>query len=579
MRIVVDKNLTVPMRDGVILVADVYRPDGPGPFPTLVQRTPYNKELGLIGFSFDIMRGVQAGYAVIVQDTRGRAASGGEFNPFFDEARDGADTIAWAADQPWSSGAVGMIGGSYFGATQWTAATQAPEALRAIAPFVTTDQYYEGWAYQGGAFQLGFNLHWTLSSLALAELVRRIKAGTATGQDFAELVAAVDGNDDMYRRTPLLGLPELKGLAPYYDDWLSHPSYDEFWRATAPRESYGQITVPALNMGGWYDLFLKGTLANYTGMKAHGGSETARQHQRLVIGPWAHGPLGGWFPERSYGLLSGTETADITGLQLRWFDWLLKGEDSGLAGDKPVRLFVMGANEWRDEDDWPVPGTEYTDYFLHSQGRANTASGDGTLSAEAPRDEPEDVYLYDPRHPVPTTGGGSFLPGLSIGANAGPRDQRSVESRHDVLCYTTEPLAAPLEVTGPVQAVLHVSSSATDTDFTAKLADVAPDGRAENLADGILRARYRDSLSEPSPLEPERVYEVTVDLVATAAVIAAGHRIRLEVSSSNFPRFDRNTNTGGVIATETEADFRQAVNRVHHTGARASRLVLPVIHR
>ena len=292
MRIVVDKNLMVPMRDGVSLAADVYRPDGPGPFPTLVQRTPYNKEFGLAGFSFDIMRGVQAGYAVVVQDTRGRWASGGEFNPFFDEARDGADTIAWAAAQPWSTGAVGMIGGSYFGATQWTAATQAPEALRAIAPFVTTDQYYDGWAYQGGAFQLGFNLHWTLSSLALGEVVRRMGTGAATAQDFAALVAAVDGNDAVYGRLPLLGLPEVKELAPYYDDWLSHPSYDEFWRATAPRESYGQITVPALNMGGWYDLFLKGTLANYTGMKAQGGSDAARQYQRLVIGPWAHGPTG-----------------------------------------------------------------------------------------------------------------------------------------------------------------------------------------------------------------------------------------------------------------------------------------------
>jgi putative CocE/NonD family hydrolase len=239
----------------------------------------------------------------------------------------------------------------------------------------------------------------------------------------------------------------------------------------------------------------------------------------------------------------------------------------------------MGANQWRDEDDWPLPGTEYVDYFLHSGGRANTAGGDGRLSTEAPADEPEDVYLYDPRDPVPTTGGGTFLPGLGIGANSGPRDQRAVEGRPDVLCYTTEPLAAPLEVIGPVRAVLHVSSSATDTDFTAKLVDVAPGGRAENLADGILRARYRESLSEPSPLVPERVYELTVDLVATAAVIPAGHRIRLEVSSSNFPRFDRNTNTGGVIAAETAADIRQAVNRVHHTGALTSRLVLPVIRR
>ena len=239
----------------------------------------------------------------------------------------------------------------------------------------------------------------------------------------------------------------------------------------------------------------------------------------------------------------------------------------------------MGANVWRDEDDWPLPGTEYVDYFLHSRGRANTAGGDGGLSADAPGDEPEDVYLYDPRDPVPTTGGPTFLPGLFIGANAGPRDQRAVQARRDVLCYTSEPLAGPVEVIGPVLAVLHVSSSAPDTDFTAKLVDVAPDGRAENLADGILRARYRESLSEPSPLEPERVYRVTVDLVATAVLLPAGHRIRLEISSSNFPRFDRNTNTGGVIAAEGEADLRQAVNRVHHTRAQPSRLVLPVIRR
>jgi putative CocE/NonD family hydrolase len=580
MRIVIDKSVPVAMRDGVSLATDIYRPDGDGTFPTLVSRLPYNKEVGqLVNFSFDVQRGVQAGYAVVVQDTRGRFGSDGEFNPFFDEARDGADTIAWAASQPWSTGAVGMIGGSYFGATQWTAATEAPPALRAIAPFVTTDQYYDSWAYQGGAFELGFNLHWTLSSLALGEVGCRLGTGKATYDHFASAVAAVDNNEELYRRLPLRGLPELEGLAPYYDEWLDHPSYDDFWRATAPRESFADITVPALNMGGWHDLFLKGTLANYLGMKERGGSEGARRHQRLVVGPWAHGAAAGWFPQRSYGLMSGTEAADITGLQLRWFDWLLKGEDTGIERDKPVRLFIMGPNVWRDEDDWPLPDTQYTDYFLHSRGRANTALGDGALSTHAPDHEPEDVYLYDPRDPVPTTGGGTFLPGLFIGANAGQRDQRAVETRHDVCCYTTPVLDAPLEVTGPLQLVLHVSSSASDTDFTGKLVDVSPDGRAESVADGILRARYRHSLSEPALLVPGDVYEVTIDLVATAYVFEAGHRIRLEVSSSNFPRFDRNTNTGGVIAEETEADLRQAVNRIHHDAARPSRLVLPLIRR
>jgi hypothetical protein len=566
------------MDDGVKLLADVYRPGTTGRYPVLLARLPYNKDVGqLVNDTFDVLRAVQAGYVVVAQDTRGRYASEGEFNPFFNEARDGAATVAWAAVQPWSTGAVGMFGGSYFGATQWTAATQAPPALRAIAPFVTSDQYYEGWAYQGGAFQLGFNLHWALLSLASGELDRRMKAGSATPEDLADLCAAIDGNDGLYWRLPLRGPAELKSLAPYYDAWLDHPSYDEFWKATAPAESFGDIVVPALNMGGWYDVFLKGTLANYVGMKEHGGSEQARHRQRLVIGPWAHGAYTGWFPERSFGLRAGTAAADISGLQLRWFDWLLKGADTGLAHEKPVRLFVMGVNEWRDADDWPLPGTRYVDYFLHSGGHANTAAGDGVLSTEAPGDEPADLYRYDPRHPVPTTGGATFLPGLFIGANAGPRDQQAPESRPDVLCYTTEPLAEPLEVIGPVKAVLHVSSSAPDTDFTAKLVDVGPDGRAFNLADGILRARYREPGSGPSLLVPDLTYELTVDLVATANVFAAGHRVRLEISSSNFPRFDRNTNTGGTIATEVEANFRTAVNRAHHNRSLPSRLVLPIV--
>lgn len=577
MDLLVSKNVQVPMRDGVNLATDVYRPAAEGRYPTIVTRLPYDKELPLVDFSFDTKRAALAGYAVVVQDTRGRYQSEGAFTPFVDEAADGADTIAWAAAQPWSTGEVGMVGGSYFGATQWLAATQAPPALRAIAPFVTTDQYYESWAYQGGAFQLGFNLHWSLLSLGFGELLRQIQAGTAKPERLAELVEAIDDNDALYRRMPLTDMPELAGIADYYQEWLAHPTYDDYWQATAPRESWDRITVPALNMGGWHDLFLKGTIANYVGMKERGGSERARGLQRLVIGPWAHGAQSGWYPERAFGLLAGTDAHDITGIQLRWFDQLLRGE--GSEAGKPVQIFVMGADEWRDEDDWPLPGTEYVDWFLTSDGRANTATGDGRLSDDGPVESPDDVYLYDPRDPVPTVGGATFLPGLFIGANAGPRDQRAVERRADVLTYTSEPLTEPLTVIGPVELVLHASSSARDTDFTAKLVDVAPDGSAVNLADGILRTRYRDSLSEPSLLEPGQVYELRIDLVATANVFAAGHRVRVDVSSSNFPRFDRNTNTGGIIASEGIDDLVQAVNRVHHTPAHPSRLVLPVVRR
>jgi hypothetical protein len=579
MGLVVEKNIQVAMRDGVALATDVYRPDSGGPFPVVLQRLPYDKEFtGLVNMSFDVLRGAQAGYAVVVQDTRGRYASEGEFNPFFDEAKDGADTVAWAAAQPWSTGQVGMVGSSYFGATQWLAASEAPAALKAIAPFVTTDQYYESWSYQGGAYQLGFTLTWTLLTLALGEMTRRTAAGAAKAEDFAALVAAVDATDELLKRTPLRDVPELEGLAPYYNDWLDHPSYDDFWKACSPAERRSEINVPSLNMGGWFDLFLKGTIANYLAMKEQ-GAQPGRDAQRLVIGPWAHGPMGGWFPERSFGLMGSADAADITGMTLRWFDHLLKGEDNGVPGDKPVRVFVMGANTWREEDDWPLPDTDFVDYHLGGAGLANTATGDGTLGVAAPDGQATDVYLYDPRNPVPTVGGSSFLPGLFIGANAGPRDQREVEQRADVLCYTSEPLDSPLEVTGPVEAILYVSSSAPDTDFTAKLVDVAPDGRAENLADGILRVRYRESLSEPVLMEPGEIYEIRVDLVAISNVFAAGHRIRLDVSSSNFPRFDRNTNTGGVIAREGAEDFQTAVNRVHHGGEHRSRLVLPVIRR
>jgi putative CocE/NonD family hydrolase len=575
-RILVETDLEVPMRDGVALAADVYRPDDGGRHATLILRLPYDKwDVNVLNFPFDVLRGVRAGYAVVAQDTRGRFRSGGEFKPFHAEDRDGADTIAWAAAQPWSNGQVGMAGASYFGATQWLAASQSPPALRAIAPLITSAEYYEEWAYQGGAFQLGFNLTWALS-LATAEANRRAALGVGSAAEVDRLARASDRTSELFERLPLQGLNELARHAPYYAEWLSHPSYDEFWRATAPRERYAQIVVPALNMGGWYDIFLKGTLANYVGMKTHGGSEAARRGQRLLIGPWAHGNLSGTFPERSFGQAASLEAADLTGLQLRWFDGLLAGEQPGLATEKPVRIFVMGHNSWRDEDDWPLPGTRFTDYFLRSRGHANTAAGDGVLSLEPPGEEPEDVYLYDPHEPVPTLGGPTFLPGLLVSANAGPRDQRRLEGRADVLCYTTEPLERPLEVIGPLELVLYVSSSAPDTDFTGKLVEVWPNGRAECLTDGIMRARYRGSASQPALLEPGAVVELRVDLVATANVFAAGNRVRLEVSSSNFPRFDRNTNTGAVIADDAAGELRQTVNRVDHCAAGPSRLILPL---
>jgi len=573
MSLIIDKNIRVAMRDGVQLATDVYRPAGDARHPVVMLRLPYNKEQpALLFLAGDILRIAQAGYAVVVQDCRGTWASDGDFSPYFQEARDGADAIAWAAAQPWSSGDVGMLGASYYGATQWLAATESPAALKALAPFITTDQYHEKWTYQGGAFQLGFILQWATATFGVAEAVRRVTRGQAAGATIGAAIAAADAVAERYWHTPLADMPELTALAPYVADWLAHPDYDDYWRAIAPRERYDAIKVPALNFGGWYDLFLGGTLANYAAMKG-------RTAQKLVIGPWVHGYNGGFYAERNFGLLAHDAVADVTAEQIRWFDHHLKGADNGVDRDKPVRIFVMGPDVWREEEDWPLPDTRWQRWYLHSSGHAGTIEHDGTLSTTPPDEEARDTYYYDPRDPVPTVGGATFLPGLFVAANAGPRDQRAVERRADVLVYTSELLGEDTEVTGPVRLTLYVSSNVPDTDFTGKLVDVHPDGRAMLLTDGILRARYREGLDRQVLMTPGEVYRLEIDLVATSNVFRAGHRIRLEVSSSNFPRFDRNTNTGGVIARERAQDFKVATNQVLHTGEHASHLVLPMIRR
>src|SRR4051812_38126185 len=405
MRIEIDKHLTVPMRDGTELSADLYKPAGPEPAPTLVQRLPYDKEFPV---NDELMRFVQSGYAVLVQDTRGRFRSGGTFDPFVHEADDGEDTIAWAAAQDWSTGDVGTIGMSYYGATQWLAAGRTPPALKATAPTFTSADYYEGWTYQGGAFQLGFTLLWTLLHLTLADLGARLQRGEDVMAQFGRILPAVDGVDALYRPLPLTDVPVLDGLAPYYRTWLDHPTYDGFWQALAPKERYEQVTAPSLNIGGWHDIFLARPPANFNGMQARGGSAAARR-PRLVVGPWAHGIMYGEFAERGYGVLSSGQGGDIAGEQVRWFDHHLRGIDNGVDSAPPVRLFVMGANAWRDFDDWPPPGVRYEAFHLHSGGRANTRHGDGTLTTAAPGEEPEDRYRYDPRDPVPSRGGATFL--------------------------------------------------------------------------------------------------------------------------------------------------------------------------
>jgi len=587
MSIVIEENIMVPMRDGVKLATDVYRPAQQGQWPVLVTRLPYNKDRRFpfeyppftkekrifLELNFDSARVVEAGYVIVAQDTRGRFASEGEFEPFVHEVEDGADAITWVASQPWSSGQVGMFGVSYQGLTQWQAAREQPAALRAIAP--SQSPGWHVYPYQGGAFLLGVALGWA-TDVAMEEVQRRVGQGRATRAELEEMRQASGDLPALFRRLPLVDVPLLQGRAPYYFDWLAHPTLDEYWRTLIQEEFYEQVTVPALTIAGWYDHFQREDLEHYQSMRQQGGSALARSLQHLVIGPWSHGNFLRGFKERTYGAASFARDL-LTDLHLRWFDHWLKGIENGVEQEKPVRIFVMGTNVWREEEDWPLPDTQYRPYYLHSGGHANTATGDGVLSTAQADAEPEDVYRYNPRDSVPTMGGA--VNSLGMLDDVGPLDQRQIEAREDVLCYTTLPLERPVEVTGPIELVLHVSSSARDTDFTGKLVDVHPDGRAEILTDGILRARYRQSLSSPVLMELGQVYELRIDLEATSNVFLTGHRIRLEVSSSNFPRFDRNSSTGGTIASEQERDFVQAINRVYHSQVYPSHLVLPVIER
>ena len=573
----VETNLPAEMRDGVVLYADVYRPDGPGPFPVLLQRTPYDKSAPGSMTNLDPLKAARAGYAVVIQDTRGRYTSQGEFYAFRDEINDGYDTVEWAAAQPWSSGKVGMYGASYVGATQWLAALSQPPHLSAIFPNVTASNYHEGWTYQGGAFELGFNVSWTLLQLTLANFGALSSAKDVPGEKRRQLIEAVNDMETSFRHLPTEGLPHLQdGLADYYYDWLAHPEFDEYWKQLCIEDNHSRLNVPAYNVGGWYDIFLGGTIRNFLGMRQNGGTDDARRGQKLLVGPWQHGSRGSSVVGNHYfGLSADAMAADLDGIHFRWFDYWLKGIDNGVLDEPPVRIFVMGDNLWRDEQEWPLARAQNTAYYLHSQGKANSRHGDGSLSTQPPVEEPPDVYLYNPADPAPTRGG-PLCCNPYFAAN-GAFDQREIEARPDVLVYSTPHLEDDLEVTGPVTVTLWAATSEVDTDFTAKLVDVCEDGCARNLTDGIIRARYRESSSQASLVEPGRAYQYTIDLWATSNVFQRGHRIRVEISSSNFPRFDRNTNTGNVISGD--AEFKPALQTVLHNAQHPSHITLPVVPR
>jgi putative CocE/NonD family hydrolase len=532
-------DVRVAMRDGVELSADVWRPDTDQPVHVVLSRTPYGKNndrAARFGKLF-----AEHGFAFVMMDVRGRGDSDGLFSPYVNDARDGVDLIAWLAEQEWCSGSVATLGGSYGGLIQWLTAIQKPPALKAMIAMVSpSDPFVE--------FPTGTSIPMMLSWHRLTH---------------GRVLQHLDDVDweQVYRHLPLMTMDEAAGFsAPHWREQLSHPVLDEFWEPKRYQDRLTELDLPVLHISGWYDDEQVGTPVNFSRMVA-GGAE----RQQLLMGPWGHQinttrQIG----EVDFGAHS---LIDLEGYWLRWLDAQLDGAPWS---DPPVRMFVMGANEWRDSDVWPPAEMELRPLYLRSGGAANSRLGDGRLSWDAPaQDEPDDRYDYSPERPVP------FLTGITSAQLGGADDYSAVELRGDVLVYSTEPLEEPLQLIGPLRLVLHATTSAPDTDWVARLIDVHPTGFAQRLTDGLVRARYRDGFDAERLLEPGEPVEYEVDLWHTAHVFLPGHRLRVEVTSSAFPKYDRNLNTGEPLATSTRMET--ASQTVHHDAARPSHLLLPVV--
>jgi predicted acyl esterase len=507
----------VPMQDGTELATTVYLPEGAGPFPVVVARTPYDKD----GLDKEANKFVHYGYAFVAQDLRGRFKSKGQdaiifHNDGWQEPHDGHDTLRWIAGQPWCNGKIGSTGGSALGITQNMAAPRAPAGLKAQFVVVAYSDFYSQGAYQGGAFRTGLLENW-------------LKATQMT---------------DVNLKT-----------------FVGHPDYDTFWAGLNPEAQAEHVQAPAVFLGGWYDIFQQGTINSFLTIHNHGGAG-ARGRCRLILAPIGHGTM----TELKYPANASRRPKCAN--DVLWFDYVLKGTANGVGEEKPVHYYVMGdptdknapGNYWRSADNWPPSAVE-TAYYLQPDGKLVASHPPGGAGRQS--------YRYDPADPVPTVGG------AELAKDIGPKDQRRVESRGDVVVFTTDALADPIEVTGRMTAKLYVSSDCPDTDFTVKLTDVYPDGRSMLVTDGILRARFRESFEHEKLLEPGKVYEVTVDLWSTSLIFNRGHKIRVAVSSSNAPRFDPNPNTGHAFRADKE--LRVATNTVWFSKEYPSRIVLPVM--
>lgn len=557
-----DLGVMVPMRDGVKLSSDFYFPDAEGRFPTILIRTPYNNSIPV----YDRYGKFYAsrGYVVVIQDCRGRYDSEGKWYPFVGEEYDGYDTVEWIAKQPWSNGKIGMTGVSYVGFVQWMAAAEQPPHLTCIFTYGSPSSIYGDTWFSCGTLYLMDAITWAF-----------LMHGR-TNQNLG-----VNEWLNLKDHLPLTTLDEFLGRKiEFWKEWLSHPNYDEYWAKQGMKNRYHRINIPSVTATGWYDDGQHGALENYYGLMRE-GTEFAKKNAKLIIGYWRH---GGPYPhaENDYTKLGTFDFGpdallDLETYELRWFDYWLKGFNNNIMNEAKVELFILGKNGWRDEKEWPLPDTKYTEFYFHSNGKANTLFGDGRLSMEVPGEQPPDKYVYDPADPVPSVRGGT---GARGGISSDPIDQRINEKRMDVLCYTSEVLKDDVEIVGPVKIVLFASSSARDTDFCGKLVDVHPNGAAYNVcyaASGLISTRFRESMEKPSLIEPGKVYRYEIELRPTGAIFRKGHRIRVEISSSDFPIFNRNLNTGKNPYTTT--DMVTADQTIFHNPEYPSHIVLPIIER
>ena len=565
-------DVPAPMRDGTVLRADVYRPRTSDSVPVILMRTQYGKDGAQSGTRYQPPDWFASHcYLVVVQDIRGQGASGGTFSEFTHDQADGYDSVEWAAALPGSNGKVGMYGSSYVGATQWLAAVTAPPHLVTIVPANTASDYYDGWTYEGGEFRLAFVLPWAMESIATTAAQNRNDQTTVH-----ELASAVKDPTRWMDFRPFKELPPMQpgnpAVAPWYFDWIRHSTRDDFWKKVSIRDRYPSVTVPVMHFEGWYDAFLAGGVENFAGMVGHGGTAEARANQRLIIGPWDHVDWGRPDSEPAPMLKSigAVANSPVNELMLEWYDHFLKGKSNGVGGTPKVDYFLMGANVWKTASGWPLPSTTPTTYYLSGAGGSDRT---GELRDAAPGAEPPDVYTYDPRFPAPSLGGHSCC-GAQSGPQ-GPYDQTPVEQRSDVLVYSSPPLAHDTEVTGATTVNLWAQSSAPDTDFTAKLTVVKPDGEVVNLNNGILRTSFRDSLSNPTPTPPNQPTAYRIQIWPTSYLYRAGDRIRLEISSSDYPQFAPNPNTGAAFGQS--ADTVVATQTILHDAAHPSSITLPVI--